>query len=77
MDYLWEILTKYAAPDTEPFTRTIVILSTAPDCPLTDAEREIFDRIVTRLAEKTEVLSAVGTKEGLGEEAELFIVKSC
>lgn len=39
--------------------------------------REIFDRIVTRFAEKTEVLSAVGTKEGLGEEAELFIVKSC
>ena len=78
MDYLWEMLTKYTAPDTKPFTRTIVVLSTAPDCPLTDAEREIFDHIiVTRLAEKTEVLSAVGTKEGLGEEAELFIVKSC
>ena len=76
MGYLWEILTKYTVPDIESFTRTIVILSTAPDSPLTDAERAMFDRIVTRFAEKTEVLSAVGTQEGLGTEAELFIVKS-
>ena len=76
MDYLWEILIKYAAPEDRPYTQTIVVLSTATDSPLTDAEREIFDRIVTRFAENTEVLSAVGTKEGLGEEAELFIVKS-
>ena len=76
MDYLWEILTKYTAPGTEPFTRTIVVLTTAPDCPLTDAERAMFDRIVARFAEKTEVLSAVGTKEGWGTEAEWFIVKS-
>ena len=53
------------------------VLSTAPDSALTDAERAMFDRIVARFAEKTEVLSAVGMKEGLGEDAELFIVKSC
>ena len=77
MDYLWEMLTKYTAPDDEPYTRTIVILSTATDCPLTDAERAMFDRIVARFAEKTEVLSAVGIEDGLGKEAESFIVKSC
>ena len=77
MDYLWEILTKYTAPDTEHFTRTIVVLTTVPDCPLTNAERAMFDHIVALFTENTEVFSAVGTKEGLGTEAELFIVKSC
>ncbi len=76
MDYLWEILTKYTAPDDRPYTRTIVVLTTAPDCPLTEAEHAVFDRIAALFAERTEVLSAVGTKEGLGEEAELFIVRS-
>ncbi len=77
MDYLWEILTKYTTPDDMPYTRTIVVLTTTPDCPLTEAEHAVFGRIVALFAEKTEVLSAVGTKEELGEEAELFIVKSC
>lgn len=77
MDYLWELLTKYTAPDNEPYTRTIVVLSTSPGCPLTDAERAVFSRMVALLADKTEVLPAVGTKAELGEEAELFIVKSC
>lgn len=76
MEYLWENLAKYTAPDDRPYTRTIVVLSTSPDCPLTDTERAMFDRIVARLAEKTEVLPAIGTKDGLGEEAETFIVKS-
>jgi len=76
MDYLWEILTKYTAPDSEPYTHTIAVLSTSPDCPLTDVERSTFNRIIALFAKKTEVLSAVGIKEELGEEAELFIVKS-
>ena len=53
MDYLWELLTKYAAPEDRPYTRTILLMSTAPDFPLTDAERAEFDRIVARFAEKT------------------------
>ena len=76
MEYLWENLAKYTAPDDRPYTRTIVVLSTSPDCPLTDTERAMFDRIVARFAEKTEVLPAIGTKDGLGEEAEMFIVNS-
>lgn len=76
MDYLWETLTKYTAPDSEPYTHTIAVLSTSPDCPLTDVERNTFNRMIALFATKTEVLSAVGIKEELGEEAELFIVKS-
>lgn len=76
MDYLWEMLTKYTAPDSEPYTHTIAVLSTSPDYPLTDVERNTFNRILALFAKKTEVLSAVGIKEELGEEAELFIVKS-
>lgn len=76
MDYLWETLTKYTAPDSEPYTHTIAVLSTSPDCPLTDVERNTFNRIIALFAKKTEVLSAVGIKEEMGEEVELFIVKS-
>ncbi len=76
MDYLWEILTKYILRDNRPYTQTVVVLSTAPDCPLTGTEQQMFERIIARFAEKTEVLSAVGVKAGLEEEAELFIIKS-
>lgn len=76
MDYLRETLTKYTAPDSEPYTHTIAVLSTSPDCPLTDVECSTFNRIIALVAKKTEVLSAIGIKEELGEEAELFIVKS-
>ncbi len=76
MDYLWEILTKYMPCDNRPYTQTVVVLTTAPDCPLTGTEQQMFERIIARFAEKTEVLSAVGVKAGLEEEAELFIIKS-
>ncbi len=76
MDYLWEILTKYIAPDDKPYTHTIIVLSTAPDYPLTATEQQMFERIIARFAEKTEVLSALGVNAGLEEEAELFIIKS-
>lgn len=77
MNYSWEILTKYTAPDSEPYTHMIVVLSTSLDCPLTDVECSTFNRILALFAKKTEVLSAVGTNADLEEEAELFIVKSC
>ena len=76
IDYLWEILTKYTKTDNEPYTRTIAVLSTAPNYPLTATECATFNRIIALFADKTEVLSAVGTKETVGEEAELFIIKS-
>ena len=76
MDYLWEILTKYTAPDDRPYTHTVIVLSTAPNYPLTATEQQMFDRIIARFAEKTEVRSAVGVKADLEEEAELFIIKS-
>lgn len=76
MDYLWEILTKYILHDNRPYTQTVVVLSTAPDCPLTVTEQQMFERIIARFAEKTEVLSAVGVKAGLEDEVELFIIKS-
>lgn len=75
MDYLWEILTKYTVPDDKPYTHTVVVLSTAPDYPLTATEQQMFERIIVRVVEKTEVLSALGVNAGL-EEAELFIIKS-
>ena len=76
MDYLWKILTQYTKTDDEPYTRTIAVLSTAPNYPLTETECATFNRIIALFADKTSVLSAVGTKETLGKEAELFIVKS-
>jgi len=76
MDYLWETLTKYMPRDSRPYTRITVVLSTAPDCPLTITEQQMFEHIITRFAEKTEVLYSDGTKDDLGEEAELFIIKS-
>ena len=76
MDYLWEILTKYTAPDDRPYTHTVTVLSTAPNYPLTATEQQMFDRIIARFVEKTEVLSTLGVNAGLEEEAELFIIKS-
>lgn len=76
MTYLWESLTKYAVPDGHPCTKMILVLSTAPDVPLTDEERLFFDRIVALYAGEAEVLAAVGTQTDLGEEAALFILKS-
>lgn len=76
MNYLWEILTKYTAPDDSPYTHTVIVLSTAPDYPLTATEQQMFERIIAQFAEKTEVLSAVGVKADLEDEAELFIIKS-
>ena len=76
MDYLWELLTKYTPSDERPYTHTIAILSTAPDWPLTVSERQSFEHIVAKFSEKTEIVSAVGTMADLGEEAELFILKS-
>ncbi len=76
MDYLWEILTKYIAPDDRPYTHTVIVLSTAPNYPLTATEQQMFERIIAQFAEKTEVRSALGVNAGLEEEAELFIIKS-
>ncbi|MDE5708405.1 MAG: hypothetical protein K2I32_02980 [Alistipes sp.] len=76
MDYLWEILTKYTAPDDRPYTHTVIVLSTAPNYPLTATEQQMFERIIAQFAEKTEVRSAVGVKADLDDEAELFIIKS-
>ena len=76
MDYLWEILTKYTAPDDRPYTHTVTVLSTAPNYPLTATEQQMFERIIAQFAEKTEVRSAVGVKADLDDEAELFIIKS-
>lgn len=76
MVYLWELLTKYTPSDERPYTHTIAILSTAPDWPLTGSERQSFEHIVAKFSEKTEIVSAVGTMADLGEEAELFILKS-
>jgi len=46
MDYLWEILTKYIAPDDRPYTHTVIVLSTAPNYPLTATEQQMFERII-------------------------------
>ena len=78
MDYLHEILARYATvdKDRDRYTRVVALLSVAPEHPLQPDEREAFRRLITLLPPHAQVLSATGTRPGLGVEAELLLVKS-
>lgn len=57
------------------FTRFIVTLNVSPDFPLTEKEKEIYDKILA-LEPKNDIITGIGYDRSLGSEAEIIAVSA-
>ena len=76
MEYLWESLTVYDKIEPLPDSKTVILVRTSPEHPLTDAERTTLDRIAALYSDPSQVTLYVGTDPSLGTEADLYIVRT-
>ncbi len=76
LPYLLETVTRYAVDEGGPYTLVLVILSVESAHPLEEEEAAVFRQIIATLPAGTDICWTVGKKEGLGEEAELMMIKS-
>ena len=82
ISWLLETLTRYGgAEETDPGEHTllVIVLSADPAAPFDAREREEASGLIAYLTHRSpsdKVLWALGAKEGLGDEAELLILKA-
>jgi len=76
LPYLLETVTRYAVDKHGPYTRIIVILSVDKTHSLEEKEAAVFRQIIASLPAGVDICTAIGTKDGLGCEAELMMIKS-
>lgn len=74
--YLLETVTRYVIDKGGPYALALVILSVDPAHPLEEEEIAVFRQIIATLPAETDICWTIGTKEGLGEEAELMMIKN-
>lgn len=75
LPYLLETVTRYATDIHDPYTLIVAILSVDPAHSL-EEEAAVFRQIIATLPAGVDICWTVGTKDGLGEEAELMMIKS-
>lgn len=77
MDYLIETMTCHLRMPLDDMKQIAFILLADSQQPLTDKERQMFESMVSGLlTTQNLMLKTTGVKDGLGEEAELIVIKS-
>lgn len=76
LPYLLETVTRYAVDKNGPYSLVLAILSVDKTHPLEEEEAAVFRQIIASLPDGADICRTVGTRDGLGEEAELMLIKS-